>query len=50
MLGVVSDGHSEAEADPFSWGRVAGLFAPHRGRLFLVVGLVLAVAALGFIT
>lgn len=39
----------DGQADPFSWGRVAQLFLPHRGRLVLVVGLVLAVAAVGVV-
>ncbi|MEM8924608.1 MAG: ABC transporter ATP-binding protein [Actinomycetota bacterium] len=37
------------DLDSFSWGRVVGLFAPHRTRLVLVVVLVLAVAAIGVV-
>ena len=33
----------------FSWGRVAGLFAPHRGRVIGVGGLVLGTAVLGIV-
>ncbi len=35
--------------DGFSWGRVASLFGPHRGRVMAVVGLVVATAVLGVI-
>ncbi len=45
----MSDGEAGPSEDPFSWGRVARLFAPHRARLIVVVGLVLAVAAIGVV-
>ncbi len=53
MLGPMSDAEPDqrhtTEPDPFSWGRVARLFTPHRTRLAFVVGLVLAVAAIGVV-
>lgn len=39
---------SETEAD-FTWGRVFGLFSPHRRSVGLVVGLVLIVSIIGII-
>ena len=35
--------------DHFSWGRVASLFRPHRGRVLTVVALVLTTAVLGVV-
>lgn len=36
-------------SDTFGWGRVIGLFAPHRRRVLFVVVLVLGVAGLGIV-
>ena len=47
---MASDGEEQPEASStFSWRRVAALFAPHRGRVALVTGLVLFVAVLGVV-
>ena len=40
---------SEEMVDSFSWVRVLRLFAPHRFRLILVMGLVLLVAMIGIV-
>ncbi|MEM9614983.1 MAG: ABC transporter ATP-binding protein [Actinomycetota bacterium] len=48
-MGATIDIEAGSEPDPFSWGRVIGLFAPHKMRLVAVVVLVLAVAAIGVI-
>ena len=37
------------DADRVRWGRVLGLFAPHRGRVLVVVALVLVVSILGIV-
>ena len=38
-----------SESSDFSWGRVASLFAPHRGRVVGVTALVLASAVIGIV-
>jgi ATP-binding cassette subfamily B protein len=37
------------DGDSFSWGRVAGLFAPHRRRVIGIVALVLGTSVLGVV-
>ena len=47
--GTVASTTTTEGPDPFSWGRVLGLFRPHRLRVAGVAALVLLVAALGIV-